>query len=74
MGGLERVWVGLTRLYCRYRPDLMSSSDRADSSSPANGAQLQPPLVLCSVAGTSRDTLIARLLQDYPAKFGSAIR
>ena len=58
----------------RYRPDLMSSTERADGSNPGVGPQLQPPLVLCSVTGSSRDTLIARLMRDYPSKFGVAVR
>lgn len=59
---------------CRYRPDMMSSSQGADSSSPGAGSQPQPPLVLCSVTASSRDTLVARLMQDYPSKFGYAVR
>lgn len=53
---------------------MMSSSQGADSSSPGDGPQPQPPLVLCSVMAGSRDGLVARLMQDYPSKFGSAVR
>ena len=31
-------------------------------------------LVICSVAGTARNTLMAKLMQEYPTKFGTAIR
>lgn len=67
-------WATAPWMCCRYRPDMMSSSQGADSSSLAAGPQPQPPLVLCSVTASSRDTLIARLMQDYPSKFGCAVR
>ena len=58
---------------CRHRPDLMHSSEGADDGLSAK-PQPQAPLVLCSVAGPARDALIGKLMQEYPAKFGSAVR
>ena len=40
----------------------------------AAAAQPQAPLVICSVAGTARDTLMAKIMQEYPTKFATAIR
>lgn len=51
----------------------MHSSEGADDDLSA-GPQPQAPLVLCSVAGPVRDALISKLMQEYPAKFGSAVR
>ncbi len=52
----------------------MHSGDGADTDSGPAGPQSQAPLVICSVAGSARETLISKLMQDYPAKFGTAIR
>lgn len=47
-------------------------SGRSKGAAPLN--PLQGPLVLCSVAGSSRDALASRLLQELPTKFGTAVR
>ena len=52
----------------------MHTREGSDSSSPPAGPQLPGPLVICSVAGPARETLITKLMQDYPSKFGTAIR
>ena len=59
---------------CRHRPDLMAANAEPDEGNAAASAQPQAPLVICSVAGTARDTLMAKLMQEYPTKFGTAIR
>ena len=62
-------------MLCRKRPEVLASeeqSGRSKGAVPIN--PLQGPLVLCSVAGSSRDALTSRLLQELPTKFGTAIR
>ncbi|KAL0028975.1 hypothetical protein WJX77_009213 [Trebouxia sp. C0004] len=64
----------LTQILTRHRPDLIHNREESDSSSPPAGPQLPGPLVMCTVAGPARETLITKLMQDYPCKFGTAIR
>lgn len=52
----------------------MHTREGSDSSSPPAGPHIPGPLVICSVAGPARETLITKLMQDYPSKFGTAIR
>ncbi|KAA6419035.1 MAG: guanylate kinase, partial [Trebouxia sp. A1-2] len=70
---VEQTCDELTQILTRHRPDLIHSREGSDSSSPPAGPQLPGPLVICSVAGPARETLITKLMQDYPSKFGTAI-